>query len=147
MLITPVLPIVRFAQMQLVRRVVLRCQGNKDIAMLARLRWRTWRLVRHDVQGSLVELIVIIIVIIFRLGKLDISGNPMADLAPFWVVSAWRIRITHGNRELWLFTFAPDTRNCIDELYFRLFLRFGWVDCVAILCTGVFPRDRDCQQR
>ena len=86
--------------------------------MLASLRWWTRRLVRHDIQVPLVELIlfrlIIVVVVVMAVGKLNISSDPMADLAPLWIVSARRVRIRHSNRELWDFVFAPDAWDSVD---------------------------------
>ena len=117
--------------------------------MLARLRWRSRRLVRHDIQSSFAETITFgrILIVFIDFGKVDIGYNPVAYLAPFRVVSAGRIWITYCDRELWNLVFAPNAGELVQQLYFWLLLCFGWVDGVAIFRCGVLPGDRNCQQR
>lgn len=99
---TPMLPIFRLAQMQRLRRPILRRKGQEHVAVFARLLGRPRRLVLdHIIRPS-----ILFRRCLLRETKLwewqngqgflrdgHVGGDPVAHFAPFGVVARWRIRI------------------------------------------------------
>ena len=71
----------------------------------------------------------------------------MANLRPFWIVSARGVGIRHRDRELWDVVFGgPQTWHGVDEDDLGLLFRLRRVDRVAVFGFGVCPGDGDCEE-
>jgi hypothetical protein len=91
MLETPMLSVTRLPQIQSISRAVPRHQRHGNVAMLARLWGRSRPLVRHDIKHTLLKhglcfYIVIVAALVIWLSETNIRDDPLADLAPFWLL-------------------------------------------------------------
>lgn len=141
-LVTPVLPVTGLPQMQHLRRAILWRQSDQGVTVLPRPRWRSGRLVGHDLFVSFHAG-----TIVFRLRKLHFGDEPVAHLAPFGVVSAWCIWICHRKRKLRELVALPRGRQCVDECDLWGVLCVGRVYGVANICGGVIPGEIDGKER
>jgi hypothetical protein len=97
----PPLPILRRAQIELLRSTINRRQSDKYIPMLSSLRRRARSLVRHDLSKRLVVLVLMLadkeVVGVGKGSQGHVCGDPVANLAPFGVVAGRSVRVRESD--------------------------------------------------